>query len=190
MKLLLENWRQYLNEAFTVENYYFIITPKQNSFRIEAMSEEMHPVISKAGDKDSFLSIEKRTGENNYEVAAANSPKGSKGVGLAMYKMAIELAGKEGLSPDSYDTSSDALRIWDIILADKEIEKKVKDPYDDEMNPLNNVYYDLKKNFIRSLGEKVIFKEPEKEKEVKPETVPEPFDVERDWENLYDDDIF
>ncbi len=107
-----------------------------------------------------------------------------------MYKMAIELAGDNGLSPDSYDTSKDAMKIWNILLKDKKIDKKVKNPHDNELDPLNNVYFDVEGGLLSSLKDKITFKKPEisKKPEIEPEL--EPFDVERDWQGLYDDDIF
>ncbi len=59
MKLLLENWRKYINENTTVEDYNFIITQKPNLFTIEAVNYDFEPVISKSGGNKSFYQLKK-----------------------------------------------------------------------------------------------------------------------------------
>ena len=190
MKLILENWRKYINENTTAEDYNFIITKKPKIFKIEVVGNDYQPVISKSGGNSSFITIEKRTDMDFYEVAAASSPKGSKGVGFLMYRIALELAGPDGLSPDSYETSKDALKIWNILLNDDNIEKKIKNQYDNEEDPFNNIYYDVRKDTISKIGDKITYKRDMTPKKQKTEKEPEPFDIEKNWEDLYDDEIF
>ena len=86
------------------------------------------PVPSKKEGTNAFISLEKRTDVPNWEVSWSSSPADSGGVGTIMYLMALELA-EGGLSPDSYETSVDAERIWAKFMQKNEhgVEKEKKE---------------------------------------------------------------
>jgi hypothetical protein len=188
MKLIIENWRKYVNEMTTVEDYHFVVTSSPDVHKVEVVKKEgenLVPVISKIDGKESYIQIAKRTDVDHYEVASVAAPEGSKGVGLTLYKIALELASDEGLSPDSLETSQDALKIWDILMKDPDITRTAIDPYENENDPLNNVFYKQTKDVIPSLGDKITFQEKSGKTEEPPEPEPEPFGIE-DWDDLYD----
>ena len=155
---------------------------------------DKNPVDSKKKDTKSFISMEKRTDVPNWEVSWSSSPLNSIGVGTIMYLMALELA-DEGLSPDSYETSPEARRVWDKFMKKNEfgVKKELKDGHEgeDETDPFNYVFFKTKKGILDKYNHEIIEKEakkdektgfdPEKEEEI------EQFDPETfDWEELDD----
>ena len=83
-----------------------------------------------------------------------------------MYLMALELA-KEGLSPDSYETSPDALRIWEKFMNNNEygVKKELKDGHEgeDESDPFNFVFFKPKTTTLDQFSDKITQKEVESE---------------------------
>ena len=159
-------------------------------------SETKEPVESKKEDTNAYISMEKRTEVPNWEVSWSSSPLESEGVGTIMYLMALELT-EEGLSPDSYETSPDALRIWNKFMKKNEygVEKELKDGHEgqDEEDPFNFVFFKPKSGILDQFSDKITQKEakseekdefdPEKEEKV------EHFDPEQfNWEDLDDID--
>ena len=109
-----------------------------------------------------------------------------------MYLMALELA-KEGLSPDSYDTSPDAARIWAKFMPEGAygVKKEVKEGHEgkNEEDPFNFVFFKPKTAILDQYSAKITQKEAEGEEKAafdpKTEEYVPPFEPEDfDWEEL------
>ena len=195
MKLLLENWRQYLNEDIKIkgpEDFFYEIIKSPKKITINVLDMDKNPVDSKKKDTKSFISMEKRTDVPNWEVSWSSSPFNSKKVGTAMYLMALELV-DEGLSPDSYETSPEARRVWDKFMKKNEfgVKKELKDGHEgeDETDPFNYVFFKAKKGILDKYNHEISEKEAEKPEKggFDPENEKEetPYDPETfDWEEL------
>jgi uncharacterized membrane-anchored protein YhcB (DUF1043 family) len=193
---LKKNWQLFL-ENKGPNDFLYDIASSSNKKTITLLdSETKKPVESKKEGTNAYISMEKRTNVPNWEVSWSASPFDSEGVGTIMYLMALELA-EEGLSPDSYETSPDALRIWEKFMKKNEygVEKELKDGHDGESeeDPFNFVFFKPKKSILGQFSDKIIEKEveseekdefdPEKEEKVE-HFNPEQFD----WEDLDDID--
>ena len=176
------------------EDFFYEIIKSPKKITINVLDMDKNPVDSKKKDTKSFISMEKRTDVPNWEVSWSSSPLNSIGVGTIMYLMALELA-DEGLSPDSYETSPEARRVWDKFMKNPLIgvKKELKDGHEgeDETDPFNYVFFKTKKGILDKYNHEIIEKEakkdektgfdPEKEEEI------EQFDPETfDWEELDD----
>tara|TARA_Y100001970_G_scaffold60009_3_gene76442 strand:- start:9323 stop:11428 length:2106 start_codon:yes stop_codon:yes gene_type:complete len=202
---LNKNWQLFLENEENEENeenvkgpddFFYDISKSPNKITINVLDMDKNPVDSKKKDTKSFISMEKRTDVPNWEVSWSSSPENSKEVGKTMYLMALELA-EEGLAPDSYETSPDALKIWHIFMKNNEfgVEKQLKDGHEgqDESDPFNFVFFKPKSGILGQYQHQINEKEaksdekagfdPEKEEKV------EYFDPEQfNWEDLDDID--
>ena len=154
MKLILESWRQYLNEETGIGDFYFEITHTPAKITIQPLEKQSRKTVSsknKEDETDARLEMALRDGV--WEVASAGSPAGSKGVGLTMYLLAIELAENRGLSPDSIETSQDALKIWEILRNYPDIvkEKKQEYQYDSDDDPFFFIWRKKNANTLEKL---------------------------------------
>jgi len=205
MKLLFENWRLFTEnveedeenvEIKGPDDFLYDITTSSDRIIITLLDPETkEPVESKKEDTNAYISLEKRTDVPHWEVSWSSSPENSEKVGTTMYLMALELA-KEGLSPDSYDTSPEALRVWDKFMEKGAhgVKKKVKEGHEDkdETNPFNFVFFKPKTTTLDQYsakiaqkeaegGEKVVF-DPESEEKFEKYVSHE--DEDFDWEEL------
>ena len=112
MKTLLENWRELKEKARGPADFHYkgIDSPLKKEIQVLDLRNKQ-PLPGKAKG-DAKIVIEKRTDVSHWQVTWSNSPKGTEGIGTIMYLMAMELAGNEGFSPDDYEQSDDALRVW------------------------------------------------------------------------------
>jgi 8-oxo-dGTP pyrophosphatase MutT (NUDIX family) len=193
---LNRGWRLFL-ENKGPSDFIYDISKSPDKITINLLdSETEEPVESKKEGTNAFISLEKRTNVPNWEVSWSSSPSESDGVGTIMYLMALELA-EEGLAPDSYETSPDALRIWEKFMNENEygVEKELKDGHEgeDETDPFNFVFFKPEKSVLGQYSTKITEKEakseeiddfdPEKEEKV------QYFDPEQfNWEELDDID--
>ena len=199
---LAENWRLFTEnveedeenvEIKGPDDFLYDITTSSDRIIITLLdSETKKPVKSKKEDTNAYISLEKRTDVPHWEVSWSSSPQNSEKVGTIMYLMALELA-KEGLSPDSYETSPDAARIWAKFMPEGAygVKKEVKEGHEDkdETNPFNFVFFKPKTTTLDQYSAKIAQKEAEGGEKAgfNPETeeyVPpfEPNDF--DWEEL------
>ena len=183
MKLLFENWRLFTenveeedeeNEENTEikgpDDFLYDITTSSDRIIITLLDPETkEPVESKKEDTNAYISLEKRTDVPHWEVSWSSSPKNSEKVGTIMYLMALELA-KEGLSPDSYDTSPDAARIWAKFMPEGAygVKKEVKEGHEgkSEEDPFNFVFFKPKTTILDQYSAKITQKEAEGEEKV------------------------
>jgi len=193
---LNKNWQLFL-ENKGPQDFLYDIARSSDKITITLLDPETkEPVESKKEDTNAYISMEKRTEVPNWEVSWSSSPLESEGVGTIMYLMALELT-EEGLAPDSYETSPDALRIWEKFMKNNEygVEKELKDGHEgqDESDPFNFVFFKPKSGILDQFSDKITQKEveseekehfdPEKEEKV------EYFDPEQfNWEDLDDID--
>ena len=86
-----------------------------------------------------------------------------------MYLMALELA-EEGLSPDSYDTSPDAERVWSKFMQKNaygvEKEKKEEFEHENDENPFFFVFFKPNTTILDQYSDKITQKEVEGEEKV------------------------
>lgn len=194
MKLLFENWRQLIKESRGPKDFHYKITQSSKKVVIEPLNLQTKGLESGKADGHAEVVLEKRTDIPNWQLAWSNSPQDSEGVGTILYLMALEIAGNEGLSPDDYEQSSDALRVWAKFMPENNRfgvfkEKKEKYKHDNDENPFFFVFFKPQGGILEQFSDHMTY-EMGKEEE-KPQIEPEerPFDLEDDWDSLYDDDI-
>jgi 8-oxo-dGTP pyrophosphatase MutT (NUDIX family) len=135
------NWLHYrlLLEERWPHHYKYHIKRASRKIDIEVLDKKTNqPVVSKNEEGGpARLQLLKRDDNAYWEVAVSASPLNSKGVGLELYKMALELASFNGISPDSIETSADALKIWNILgkLPSITREKKEEFEYEGDEDP-------------------------------------------------------
>ena len=193
---LSKGWRLFL-ENKGPSDFIYDISKAPDKITINLLDPETgEPVKSKKEGTSAFISLEKRTNVPNWEVSWSSSPSESEGVGTIMYLMALELA-EDGLAPDSYETSPDALRIWEKFLNDNEygVEKELKDGHEgeDESDPFNFVFFKREKGILDQYSTKITEKEPKSEEkgdfDPEKEEKVQYFDPEQfNWEELDDID--
>jgi len=190
MKLLLENWREYRNMNKSPYDFFYHITKSSKDITINILDiSTKEPVASKKSGTNAYISIEKRIDVPNWEVSWSSSPKNSERVGTIMYLMALELAGEKGLSPDSYETSPDAVRVWKKFIPKNNKfgvfkEKKEEFKYEGDENPFFFVFFKQNMSTLQQFSNKIIEKTPEKPEITEPDV--KPFDPEEDWEEYVD----
>jgi hypothetical protein len=192
---LAENWRLFTEntEIKGPDDFLYDITTSSDRIIITLLDPETkEPVESKKEDTNAYISLEKRTDVPHWEVSWSSSPQNSEKVGTIMYLMALELA-KEGLSPDSYETSDDASRVWAKFMKNNEwgVEKEKKEEFshENDENPFFFVFSGPRESILSKYPDNITQKEVESEEKAgfDPETeeyVPpfEPDDF--DWEEL------
>ena len=141
------NWFQYrlILEETRPQDYKYLIKRSPRRIDIEVLDKKTNDVVpskSEEGGK-AHIRLLKRDDNTHWEVASSASPLNSKGIGLELYKMALELASLSGLSPDSIDTSRDALKIWSILekLPSVIRDKKEEFEYEGDDDPFFFVYH-------------------------------------------------
>jgi len=189
MQRLLENWRQYLKEEAGAGDYYFEIMRSPRKIMIQPLEKQSRTTVlskNQEGKTDAYLEMALRNGI--WEVAAVGSPAESKGVGLTMYLLAMELAENKGLSPDSVENSQDALKIWEILRNYPDIvkEKKQEYQYDSDDDPFFFVWYKKNADILEKLkNNNHLSIKTSKSIEKEPEIEEDPFDPDTfDWDEL------
>jgi len=169
---LSENWRLFVENTEIKGPYDFLydITTSADKISINLLDiTTKEPVESKEEGTDAYISLEKRTDVPHWEVSWSSSPKNSEKVGTDMYLMALELA-DEGLSPDSYETSPGAERIWAKFMNKNEygVEKEVKGGHEDksEENPFNFVFFKPNTTILDKYKDNITRKEVESKEKV------------------------
>jgi len=190
---IMENWRHLIKESRGPKDFHYKITQSSKKIVIEPLNlktKEFEPGKVKGNAQ---VILEKRTDIPYWQLAWSNSPQGSEGVGIILYLMALELAGNEGLAPDDYEQTPEALRVWTKFMPEKNRfgvfkEKKEEFAHDNDENPFFFVFYKSKDSILRQYSKNISFEQgQEEEPTIEPEI--EPFSAEEDWESLYDDDI-
>ena len=140
------NWLQYrlLLEETRPHHYKYLIKRGPRKIDIEVLDKKTNkPVTSKSKPPGlAHLQLLKRGDNPHWEVSSSASPLNSKEVGLELYKMALELASLSGLSPDSIESSDDAVKVWNILGKEPSIsrEKKEEFKYEGDDKPFFFVY--------------------------------------------------
>ena len=191
----VKSWRLFVENAEIKgpNDFLYDITTSPNEITINLLDPATkEPVESKREGTNAYISLEKRTNVPHWEVAWSSSPLNSEKVGTIMYLMALELA-EGGLSPDSYETSVDAERIWAKFMQKNEhgVEKEKKEEFahENDENPFFFVFSGPKESILDQFSDKIAQKEVESDKkgEFDPEKEEkfEYFDPETfDWEDL------
>lgn len=194
---MLKKWNKFLNESRSLRG------PKDFLYDISTSADEIYiklldmvtkkPAESKKEDTGAYIKLEKRIDVPHWEVAWSSSPKNSKGVGTIMYLMALELA-EEGVSPDSYETSPSALRVWGKFMKKNEygVKKKKKGEFKHESdeNPFFFVFFKPKKSILGQFSDNItqIYQaavQPGSTPDLQDEPDIKPYDPE-DWEEYAD----
>lgn len=182
------NWLQYrlLLEERWPHDYKYLIKRGPRKIDIEVLDKKTNePVVSKSETGgNARIQLLKRGDDRHWEIAMSASPANSKGVGLELYLMALELASFGGLSPDSIETSHDALRIWSILEKFPSIEREKKEEfqYEGDDDPFYFVY--------RKKGEETLDKNDISYQKVEAEPEekePEPDVSDRAMDDLWDE---
>jgi len=107
--------------------------------------------------------------------------------------MAMELAGNEGFSPDDYEQSDDALRVWAKFMPKDNIygiskEKKEEFKYEGDENPFFFVFFKPDESVLRQFSVETSYEDVKKPEIPPPEEDIRPFDPEdpEEWEFLDD----
>jgi len=192
MKLLFENWRYLKEQTRGPADYHYKVIDSPRKKEIQVLDLRNRQPLPGKVEGNAKIVIEKRTNVPHWQVTWSNSPKGTEGVGTIMYLMAMELAGNEGFSPDDYEQSDDALRVWAKFMPKDNIysiskEKKEEYMYEGDENPFFFVFFKPEGNVLRQ------FKHSYETSVEKPEIPPpeediRPFDPEdpEEWEFLDD----
>ena len=193
MKLLFENWRNFLVEGDRIKgpsDFLYDITTSPHEIYIRLLdSETKEPVESKKEHTRAYIKLEKRIDVPHWEVAWSSSPKNSEKVGTIMYLMALELA-PEGLSPDSYNISPSAHRIWGKFMKKNEygVRKEIKKGHESESeaDPFNFVFFKPNKDILERFSDNITnFKAESDRFDPKKEEEFEYFDPDTaDWEEF------
>lgn len=196
MKEIYKNWRNLLLESKAPKDFHYRITTSPTSIEIHPLDLNTKQYVagkSKESDEIAELTMKKRTDLPYWEVAWSNSPAGSEGVGTVIYLIALELAGNEGLGPDSIDTSEDALRIWyKFMLKNNRFgvskEKKEEYQYENDKNPFFFVFYKPNQAILEYYRNQISFLEKKVEKIAQKEPEIAPFDPHDplEWEDIDD----
>ena len=193
MKHLFENWRKVMTEAKNPADYHYKVIDSFKKIEIQALDlRNKEPVPGKVKGNAKII-IEKRTDMPYWQVTWSNSPQGTEGVGTIMYLMALELAGKEGLAPDDYEQSIDALRVWAKFMPKSNRygtfkEKKEEFEHEGDENPFFFVFFKPDESALRQFSDQISYGSAEKPETLPPEEDIRPFDPEdpEEWEFLAD----
>jgi len=194
MKKLFENWRGLIKESRGPKDFHYKITQSAKTIVILPLNLQNNEPEPGKAEGNAEVVLEKRTDIPNWQLAWSNAPADSEGVGTIMYLMALELAENEGLSPDDYEQSDDALRVWAKFMPENNrfgVSKVKKEQFahDNDENPFFFVFYKPNRAILSRFKDRISYEEgAEEEKPVKEPDI-EPFDVENDWDSLYDDEI-
>jgi len=155
---IMENW-QLFKENKGPGDFLYDITTSSTEIYIKLLdSVTKKPAESKKEDTSAYIKLEKRIDVPHWEVAWSSSPADSEKVGTVMYLMALELA-DEGVSPDSYETSPDALRVWNKFMKKNElgVKKSPKPGHEgkSEDDPFNFVFFKPKKDILNKYSENI-----------------------------------
>ena len=205
MKDLLENWRELKEQARGPADFHYKVIDSPLKKEIQVLDlRNKQPLPGKAKG-DAKIIIEKRTDVPHWQVTWSNSPQGTEGIGTIMYLMAMELAGNEGFSPDDYEQSKDALRVWAKFMPEKNIynvskQKKEEFKYEGDENPFFFVFFKPNEAILKQFSVQTSYERKEEEKttftpglepEIKPFDPNDPSeweDIEELYENLDNDD--
>ena len=194
MKLLFENWRQLIKESRGPKDFHYNIAHSTKKVVIRPLNLQTNELEPGKAEGNAEVVLEKRTDMPYWQLAWSNSPLGSEGVGTVLYLMALEIAGNEGLSPDDYEQSPDALRVWAKFMPENNrfgVSKQKKEEFlhDNDENPFFFVFFKPQNTTLNRFSDHMSYERGQEEKKPVVEPKVEPFNVENDWESLYDDDI-
>ena len=194
MKLLFENWRQLIKESRGPKDFHYKITQSSKKVIIRPLNLQTKELESGKADGHAEVVLKKRTDIPHWQLTWSNSPMGSEGVGTILYLMALEIAGNEGLSPDDIETSKDAERVWAKFMPENNRfgvrkEKKEKYKHDNDENPFFFVFFKPQNTILSRFADQMSYEQGREEGKPDVEPEVEPFNVEDDWESLYDDEI-
>jgi len=193
MKTLLENWRELKEQTRGPADFHYKVIDSPLKKEIQVLDlRNKQPLPGKAKG-DAKIIIEKRTDVPHWQVTWSNSPHGTEGIGTIMYLMAMELAGNEGFSPDDYEQSDDALRVWAKFMPKDNIhgiskEKKEEFKYEGDENPFFFVFFKPDESVLRQFSVETSYEDVKKPEIPPPEEDIRPFDPEdpEEWEFLDD----
>ena len=190
---IVENWRHLIKESRGPKDFYYQITQSSKKITIEPLNLQTKEPESGKAEGSAEVILEKRTDIPYWQLAWSNSPQGTEGVGTIMYLMALELAGNEGLSPDDYSQSDDALRVWTKFMSEKNRfgvskQKKEEFAHDNDENPFFFVFFKPQSTILSRFSKQVSYEQGQEEEKPNFDAHVEPFNTE-DWDSLYDDDI-
>jgi len=193
MKLLFENWRQLIKESRGPKDFHYKVIQSSKKIVIEPLNLQTKELEPGKADGHAEVILEKRTDIPYWQVTWSNSPKGTEGVGTIMYLMALELAGKEGISTDDVETSRAAERVWQKFMPENNRfgvskQKKEEFAYESDDDPFFFVFFKPQDTVLSQFSDQISYEQGQEEKEPEIEPEIEPFNTE-DWESLYDDDI-
>jgi hypothetical protein len=194
MKLLFESWRRLIKESRGPKDFHYNIVHNTKKVVIRPLNLQTNELEPGKAEGNAEVVLEKRTDMPYWQIAWSNSPQGSEGVGTVLYLMALEIAGNEGLSPDDYEQSPDALRVWAKFMPENNrfgVSKQKKEEFlhDNDENPFFFVFFKPQNTTLNQFSDQMSYERGTEEG--KPQfltSTPEPFGVD-DWESLYDDDI-
>tara|TARA_R110000824_G_scaffold3106_6_gene14264 strand:- start:2436 stop:3683 length:1248 start_codon:yes stop_codon:yes gene_type:complete len=152
MKLLFENWRQYLTEMAAKtseelpESWFIKISALQsvrgaNGVRVELVEKDEEGNLRRIpGRRDPWSSVTAYKAEPGaapclgaYIIEGSSAPHG---FGPLLYDIMMELAGKDGLTPDRSIVSSAAYNVWQYYLKNRsDIDNKQLDDVDNPQTP-------------------------------------------------------
>ena len=191
---IMENWRRLIKESRGPKDFHYNIIHSTKKVVIRPLNLQTKELVPGKAEGNAEVVLEKRTDMPYWQLAWSNSPQGSEGVGTVLYLMALEIAGNEGLSPDDYEQSPDALRVWAKFMPENNrlgVSKQKKEEFlhDNDENPFFFVFFKGQNTTLNRFSNHMSYEVGEEEK--KPVVGPkvEPFNIENDWESLYDDDI-
>jgi len=193
MNRLFENWRELKEQARGPADFHYKIIDSPLKKEIQVLDLRNKQPLPGKEKGDAKIIIEKRTDMPYWQVIWSNSPQGTEGIGTIMYLMVMELAGNEGLAPDDYEQSTDALRVWAKFMPKDNIygiskEKKEEFKYEGDENPFFFVFFKPDESALRQFSDQISYGSAEKPETLPPEEDIRPFDPEdpEEWEFLDD----
>jgi len=190
---IMENWRHLIKESRGPKDFHYKITQSTKKIAIQPLNLQTKELEPGKAEGSAKVNLEKRTDIPYWQLAWSNSPEGTEGVGTIMYLIALELAGNNGLSPDDYEQSDDALRIWAKFMPEKNRfgvskQKKEEFAHEGDDKPFFFVFFKPQNTILNRFSKQISYEQGREEE--KPQIGPEerPFDPEdpEEWEFLDD----
>jgi len=188
---IMENWRHLAKESRGPKEFHYKITQSTKKIVIQPLNlQTKEPEPGKAKGNAEIV-LEKRTDVPHWQVTWSNSPLGTEGVGKIMYLMALELAGNDGLSPDDYEQSDDASRVWAKFMPEKNglgvsKQKKEEFMYEGDNKPFFFVFFKPQDTILNRFFKQISYEQGREEEKPQMEPEERPYDPEKDLDDLYD----
>ena len=141
MKLILENWREFLTEAMNTatdlpDDVYVAIIEQGIDAGFYYADKDGERL--KSGPVTGFVFIQNYEEDCN-DAWVIKKTEATKGWGPLLYDVAIEYATEKGagLAPDRFTVSPDALKVWEFYLSNRkaDIESHQLDDLDNTLTP-------------------------------------------------------